>query len=244
MSYAMGISVANTLGYLWIRIPEISMFNYERVESRILHEIDKSHTRSVVVDLSDTVRLYSSGIGLLIRVRRHIAEKGGSFYVVNISDECLTQLKAANLHKILSLYQTQAEFEVWSDEAWSSLNTSNNAAMECVCQLRDDILYISAAGTMTGEKRLQDEETIHKALHGPVVACIVDATGISMIDSEGIGGFYHFITQLRNNDVVCTVYGCQPHVAELLEMFGFEALLKICDNEAQCRAYIERVRNG
>jgi anti-anti-sigma factor len=240
MNETYGIRVGEKYGYTWIVLPEISMFNYEKVESEITELIARNPGDSLVVDLSDTVRLYSSGIGLLIRIRKQLTEKGGALYVVNISDDCLAQLREAHLHNILTLFQTQEEFEISVDEVWNNAHgkdISQNITTSCI---KPGILKVSVCGNMVGKMQLHSIQKQDSSQYVEQTAWyIFDFSDLEVIDSEGITEFQQLAKTVTDNGKGCVAYGLKAHIAELMQMFGFDQFMRFFDTESEAIAYIE-----
>ena len=57
----------------------------------------------VIVDLSDVYMLTSMGLGTLIRLNTHCKNAGGKLSMFGLSSELQGLLKAASLHKLLSV---------------------------------------------------------------------------------------------------------------------------------------------
>ena len=61
-------SVEQRHGCLWITLPDsIDMDNFLKIEERIMPELEKA-PQEVVLDFSRTKALFSSGIGLVVRL--------------------------------------------------------------------------------------------------------------------------------------------------------------------------------
>ncbi len=95
---------------LWIVLPDsIDMDNYMKIEERILPELEKS-PRDVVLDFSRTKALFSSGIGLIIRLNKQINQAGQQIVLVNIETKIKEGLENVGLDSAFKLYATEEDF--------------------------------------------------------------------------------------------------------------------------------------
>jgi anti-anti-sigma factor len=98
-------------GCLWIILPHfIDMDNYEKIEQTIAPELVESSKR-IVLDFSKTDMLFSSGLGVIIRLQKRINELGGTLFLVNFSTKLKDALDAVGLEKIFKAFQTEEEFK-------------------------------------------------------------------------------------------------------------------------------------
>ncbi len=101
------ILVKKRLGCLWITLNNpIDMDNYKTIEDNIFMKIDEYSPNSfdLVLDLSKTVALFSSGLGVIMRIQRYAMEHKKKFFLVNVSEKVHEGLCNVGLDKILNIY--------------------------------------------------------------------------------------------------------------------------------------------
>ena len=119
MAKTFNPSIEERLGSLWITFKDqIDMDNYKTIEDSITQIIQESDLQKVVIDLSKTTALFSSGLGVIMRMHLLAKENNKEIFIVNASDRMLEGLEAMNLDKVLTIYSTTEKFE--SEQANSS----------------------------------------------------------------------------------------------------------------------------
>ena len=109
--------IENKLGCLWIVLPDsIDMDSCNTIEESILPILEESGGR-VALDFSKTSAIYSSGLGLVVRMQSRIHDKGGTLYLVNLSDRMVEALANVGLDKVLSIHRTEADLKAHLDAA-------------------------------------------------------------------------------------------------------------------------------
>ncbi|MCD8052041.1 MAG: STAS domain-containing protein [Clostridiales bacterium] len=66
-------------------------------------EIESRFPRRLVLDLAQVTFMDSSGIAVLLRTCRRMQEVGGTMQAVNVPRQPAKVIRAANLHKVLSV---------------------------------------------------------------------------------------------------------------------------------------------
>lgn len=112
MTKTFNPSIEERQGCLWITFKDsIDMDNYKTIEDSISQNIKENKLQKVVIDLSQTTALFSSGLGLLMRMHLLAKENSKKIYIVNASEKMREGLEIMNLDKILSIYPTTEAFE-------------------------------------------------------------------------------------------------------------------------------------
>ncbi len=102
--------------YLWITLPDaITMYDNKEIEEQIGIRL-RDRKDQVVLDFSHTRAVYSSGLGLMIRIRRFVTERGGTLSLVNVSEQLATMFKALKIEKVFPIYSTDVEFEISQED--------------------------------------------------------------------------------------------------------------------------------
>jgi anti-anti-sigma factor len=103
--------IENKHGCLWIVLPDsIDMDSCNTIEESILPLLEQGSGR-VAMDFSKTSAIYSSGLGLVVRMQSRIHDKGGELYLVNLSDRMVEALANVGLDKVLSICKTEDDLE-------------------------------------------------------------------------------------------------------------------------------------
>jgi anti-anti-sigma factor len=103
--------VENKHGCLWIVLPDsIDMDSCNAIEERILPLLEDSEGR-VALDFSRTTAIYSSGLGLVVRMQSRIHDHGGTLHLVNLSDRMVEALANVGLDKVMSIHKTEDELK-------------------------------------------------------------------------------------------------------------------------------------
>ncbi len=66
-------------------------------------EIESRFPRRLVLDMAQLTFMDSSGIAVLLRTCRRMQEVGGTMQAVNVPPQPAKVIRAANLHKVLSV---------------------------------------------------------------------------------------------------------------------------------------------
>lgn len=112
MSKSFNTEVEERQGCLWITFKKsIDMDNYKIVEEGIFTEITKTTSHKVVLDLSKTPTLFSSGVGTVMRMHTVINENNKEFYLVNVNERVQEGFETMGLDTVLKTYATQEAFQ-------------------------------------------------------------------------------------------------------------------------------------
>jgi anti-anti-sigma factor len=98
-------------GCIWIILPDtIDMDNYGRIEQSIEPELRES-AKKVVLDFSRTENLFSSGLGVIVRVQKRVTDLGGQLFLVNFTNRLKDALEAVGLDKIFTAFASEEDFK-------------------------------------------------------------------------------------------------------------------------------------
>jgi anti-anti-sigma factor len=88
---------------LWITLPNsIDMDNYRKIEDSIAPELSKSR-RKIVLDFSRTKSLFSSGLGLVVRLKKKVEQTGGELFLVNVNKKIEEGFENVGLDKLFPI---------------------------------------------------------------------------------------------------------------------------------------------
>lgn len=88
----------------------IDMDNGPAIEAGIL-EVFKSSKENVVLDLSNTQFIFSSGMGIITRLTTTAHKNDKTFFIVNTPDKVYIALEAVGLFKVIKVFKTLEEME-------------------------------------------------------------------------------------------------------------------------------------
>lgn len=105
------VTISEKYNSLWITLNEhVTMDNYRSVEMHLTRQITQSHLQYVVLDLSGIKMLFSSGVGLMIRLDGFTKSINKQFYCTNSCTKVMEGFQLLGLDKILSLCATEQDF--------------------------------------------------------------------------------------------------------------------------------------
>jgi anti-anti-sigma factor len=218
-------------GFLWITLPEsITMDNYGRIESRLEEEIREKQLR-VVLDLASISSLYSSGLGLLIRLRSRINELGGALFLVNASRKISILLESVNLERLFSIYATDVEFEISQEEILSEKLKPANVGFVFVARIEDGIFRITMSGALAAGQDLTAFSAFEPDRE--IKRYVFDLTGLETIDTSGISVLARQFVIIRDLGGVAVTYGGDEFVKELLELLSLNDFVTWCTDERE-----------
>lgn len=241
MTIADNVSIEQRLGYLWIALPDtINMDNYKKVESEIDAHItgDSSHDR-IVLDFCNTKSLYSSGIGMMIRLRRRLGDQKGFICCVNVSKKIRELLETVRLDMLFPIYATDVEFEISQDDVWEQKKMGQNIDFLCVVQTENGIGRINLSGQMKSENDLSPIENLE--INKNSVGYIFDLTGLEVIDHRGVEALMSAIARVKLSQGMCVAYGAHEGVRDFLNIMALDEHCRLLDNERQALECVGRV---
>ncbi len=112
MTKSFTISIEEKHGCLWITFKDaIDMDNYKSIEDSLFTAITMSPIQNVVCDLSQTVALFSSGIGVIMRMNKIVSDNAKKLHFVNVSEKVQEGLEIMGLDNILNIYTSNEAFQ-------------------------------------------------------------------------------------------------------------------------------------
>ena len=181
--------------------------------------------------------LYSSGIGLLIRLRKRIFEAKGSICLVNVSQKIRGVLESIHLDKIFTIYATDVEFEI-SQEQFTRLLNDKKFGFVFVARIENGVYRINCSGSMTAEQDLSGLSRFKR--NKAVFRYLFDFLGLDLIDSTGAAILIKLILDIRENGGSCYGYGARQSVAELIGLLGMDDYLTLLADERSALAAVQK----
>ncbi|MBD3419681.1 MAG: STAS domain-containing protein [Chitinivibrionales bacterium] len=106
-----GLTIERKSATAWITLPDaISMDDYRQVEKKIDGCLDEK-VEKVVVDLCNTTHMYSSGFGMIVRLKKNVSGRGGDLCLVNVSDKIQDGFESVGLQKIVAMYKSADDLD-------------------------------------------------------------------------------------------------------------------------------------
>ncbi len=201
--------------YLWVTFPEsLPLKRIHELERKVIGMIgDPVH--NIIIDLSPVSVLYSSGIGLLIRLRKIALKAGGTASLVNVCDSVRRLLLSFNFDRVFSIYATDVEFELTQDEVWKKHLESRFLFLP---EVEKGIGRIVLSGRMTAGQDFSVCRSFSPA--GNVGLYVFDMSGLEMIDSYGYGVLLSVIKAIREKGAECRVFGASQVIRDILWILG------------------------
>jgi anti-anti-sigma factor len=229
MKTAGSISVTVKNGFLWIAMPDsITMDNYVRIEEQIVEAVAGSCTR-VVLDMAVTRNLFSSGLGLLIRIKKYLDERNCTLFLVNVSHKIQDILAAVHLDKLFPVYATDVEFEISQDDILGTQASAGKTGFVFVAKIENGAYRISMSGTCGMGRDLSRLSAFSP--DRKIRWYVFDLTGLDMVDTAGI----HLIAQLfmgiRDMKGSVVTYGADGSVKDLMDVLNLTDFVVFCKNE-------------
>jgi len=84
---------------------DVDLYNVSELKQAIFEIVEKDGVESLVIDMSETNYLDSSGIGALVAGQKKIKARGGKFALMKIKEDVLNVLKLATLDQFFTIYE-------------------------------------------------------------------------------------------------------------------------------------------
>lgn len=221
---------AEKMGWTWLTVPDvITMDNYKRIEDDVAAVVSEG-VRRIAVDLSNLHYLYSTAMGLFIRIQKRVSESGGAICLVNTSNRVRDVMASVNLDKLFTIYATDVEFEISQGEVWER-RLDESSRFIAIARVENGVCRINLSGFMTGAN---DLSTVNESLCSAETSHYVfDLTGLELIDSFGLGVLRKQLLKIRDVGGTAIAYGIQESIVPLLTFMALDEYLNLYDNERE-----------
>jgi N-acetylglucosaminyldiphosphoundecaprenol N-acetyl-beta-D-mannosaminyltransferase len=208
---------ADPFGNQIIRVPEqLGLAEAQASQTEWLRAVERGH---IMFDLTDTVFIDSTGIGLLIRLRKRARELGRQFFLIAPRPPVEAALK---LMKLEEFFNTQASIngaQILIESATDTpVVTSGVAETE---------LHIRWAGEITAlnaiELGMHTESELSQVSSG--MSVVIDLARVSFVDSTGIGLMVRFKKNLQRRDIALKFTNVSTSVRNVLRHTQLEEFL-------------------
>jgi len=211
------LSVTQEEGFFRVTLPDaIGMddrFILENQIEKLLSDSDKQ----CVLDFTQTTALYSSGIGLLVHLQRLSKENEKMISLVNVSKKIRDLLSAVHLDRVFQIYATDVEFELSKDEIWEKKISEETGEFIFVPQLEEGLYRLTFSGQMTS---LHDLSSVSEFVPDENTTYYVfNLEDLDLIDTYGAQLFNDFVEKIQNCGKQCILYGANPVIKNLFEIF-------------------------
>jgi anti-anti-sigma factor len=104
------LGIERRYGCLWIILPDsIDMDNYVKIEDRIMECLAET-PMNIVLDFSGTKSLFSSGIGLIVRLNKGVTDKGYTMSLVNVGEKIREGFENVGLDTVFTIFRSEEAF--------------------------------------------------------------------------------------------------------------------------------------
>lgn len=228
------VVVENRMGFIWVILPEsLNIGNYSEIETDVMGYLT-GRADHLVFDLSRVRLIYSSALGVLIRVRKQVGEAGGIVCLVNVCQSVITLLESLNLDKIFPMYATDVEFEISEDKAWEEKLSERKIEFIFIPQIENGMYRI----TITGEMVMgHDMGACRKFVPDPGIKLfILDLSDLIGMDSTGAGEFMGLLDKIEKQGGSGRVFGVGKIIRQVLRFLGADEHLAFYKKENEALA--------
>lgn len=238
MTQSLHVQIEKKMDYVWVTLPDaLNMENYRQVEELIISRLEGRGLK-VVLDCIEIQYLYSSGIGVIIRLRNHIVKNDGMLWLVNVSEKCQDSFTTMKLDKVLPVFSTDLEFELSQENIWEEQLSKKTVQFLCVRHIEDGICRVHLTGRMIASNDLSSFETVIGDEH--IASYIFDCTGLQFVDSHGASKLLDTLEALHKAGSVCAAFGLNEVVKELLKLLTIDEFITICDSEKKALKAVKK----
>lgn len=185
--------IPDPYGNLIIRAPaRLGAEEVRANQSEWLRAVENSH---VLFDLTDTVFADSTGVGMLIRLRRRSRELGYQFFLISPRPPVEAALKLMKLDEFFTVQASIAGARI--------LMESSAGAPSVISGVQEKSLNIRWSGEITAlnavEVGVHTESELSQV--SPDMNVVIDLSRVTFVDSTGIGLMVRFKKNLKRRDI-------------------------------------------
>ena len=224
-----GTMIEKKYGDLWVILPDaITMYNSCEIEALVRRNLT-DQTKRVVLNLEKTVNLFSSGLGLMIRLKKEITAKGGTLSLVNVSRSIRDLFEGFNLEKVFSIFTTDIEFEISHEDIWDQRSMELKMGFIFVAQIENGIYHINISGEMIVQHDMTECERFR--LSPEIQVYIFDLSSLEILDAHGLAVFNELTYKVCAAGAQCRCFGASDMVRETLGLFGTDRFVTFYPDE-------------
>ncbi len=204
-------------GNLVIRAPaRLGAAETHAAQSEWLRAVENGH---VFFDLSETQFVDSTGVGMLIRLRKRARELGGQFILIAPRPPVEAALKLMKLDEFFTVQASIGGARILMESsAGASPVTSGVSASELQIRWAGEVTTLNAV-----ELGAYTESELTQISPGMGVA--IDLARVTFVDSTGIGLMVRFKKNLKRRDIHLKFTNVSPSVRNVIRATQLEAFL-------------------
>jgi len=227
----MNLQTNEKLGWQWIEFPDLSEMEHCRITESSVDELLSQGKNKIVGDMSRMEHLYSSAIGLMIRLQKKIQTSGGVMCLVNVSQRLREMFTTINLHKIFPIYATDVEFEISESEVWQKKLDEEKPKFMFVSKVENGICHVILSGFMT---TLNDLSGFGDSICSDKAdKYIFDFSGLESMDSMAVGLLIRLLKHIGDQGWKIAAFGVSDAVMDLFMMISADELLPMYASEEE-----------
>jgi anti-anti-sigma factor len=228
-------------GFLWIAMPDsITMDNYVRIEEEIVEVIAGGSCNRVVFDMAATRNLFSSGLGLLIRIKKRLDEKKCLLYLVNVSHRVRDILSSVNLDTLFPIFSTDVEFEISQEDILEKKAQDPKAGFIFMSRIENGVYRIAMSGTCGMGRDLSRLSAFSP--DQKIKNYVFDLSGLDMVDTPGIHLLAQLFMRIRDMHGSVVTYGGDQSVKELMDILNLTDFVAFYKDERDALKAIGSVK--
>jgi anti-anti-sigma factor len=238
MSGAESINVERRGEFIWAQLPEaLTVDNYIKVEDAVRPFLTGNQDQ-LVLDFNGTEHIYSSGIGLLVRLHKMISQAKGSFNLVNVNEKLRGLFSEVRLDMIFKIYATDVEFEISHDEIWNKKLNERKTGFLFIASIEEGVYRIVLSGNMD---TIHDLSEIRNFKPDPAInRFVIDLCSLDVMDTCGFQVFIELIRRVVEGQGKCATYGANEIVREFMLALSTDYVIHHCRTEADAVEWVKQ----
>ena len=223
------VTITRENGFLRIVLPDsIGMDESVEIEKEITSQLSDKKEQ-IIIDFSMTNTLYSSGMGLLIRLQKITKDAASLISIVNVSKKLRNYFESLKLDRVFKIFATDVEFDLSKDELWKKKAAEAKDGFIFVAQVEEEIYRLTFSGQMSS---LQDLSLLSEfAPEENIEYFIFNFESLDVIDTYGAQVFNDFADRIQNMGKKCAVYGASQVILDVFELFPSKSKLDFYETE-------------
>lgn len=225
-------------GFLRIVLPDsIGMDESVEIEKEITSQLSDKKEQ-IIIDFSMTNTLYSSGMGLLIRLQKIEKEAANQISIVNVSRKLRNYFESLKLDRVFKIFATDVEFDLSKDEIWKKKVSEAKDGFIFVAQEEKGMYRLTFSGQMSS---LQDLSLLSEfSPEENIEYFILNFESLDIIDTYGAQVFNDFIDRIQNMGKKCVVYGASQVILDVFELFPSKSKLYFYETEKKAVEIVKK----
>ncbi|UCD90306.1 MAG: STAS domain-containing protein, partial [Desulfobacterales bacterium] len=197
-----------------------------------------SHPTNTVLDFSQTDFIDSSGIGLLVSLRRKAVNVQKELFIIGIKSSTRRFLK---LSRILDLFKDRI-FNTLNEVTAFIKEKSDLPSFYYFNIVRPEDVIFHLIGILdAAQMAALDVEAVIKEIGNK--DCIFNLMDLTFIDSSGIMFFLKIQKHVAKQEKVCLLFGMQDNVKQMFRITKLDRLFKITQDMLSAEKLLEETRN-